>query len=64
MKIGNIFRSLGTEVIMLLLFGGMMLYMNAADLVVSFKPAVSFEDMLDAHLLAYLRLDVKTTPHP
>ena len=47
MKIGNIFRSLGTEVIMLLLFGGMMLYMNAADLVVSFKPAVSFEDMLD-----------------
>ena len=32
---------------MLLLFGGMMLYMNAADLVVSFKPAVSFEDMLD-----------------
>lgn len=47
MKIGNVFRSLGTEVIMLLLFGGMMLYMNAADLVVSFKPAVSFEDMLD-----------------
>lgn len=32
---------------MLLLFGGMMLYMNAADLVVSFKPSISFQDMLD-----------------
>ena len=47
MKIGNIFRSLGTEVIMVLAIGGMLLYMNASDLVVSFKPAISFQDMLD-----------------
>ncbi len=47
MKIGNLIRSLNTGVLALLAFGGMLLYMCAADLVVSFKPAVSFEELLE-----------------
>lgn len=56
MKIGNIFRSLSTGVLMLLGIGGMLLYMTASDLVVSFKPSISFEDMLDGK-------EVKTGSH-
>lgn len=38
---------LGRDILMLFLFGGMMVCMSARDAFVSFKPAVSFEDMLD-----------------
>lgn len=38
---------LGRDVVMLFLFGGMIVGMSVGDAFVSFKPAVSFEDMLD-----------------
>ncbi len=47
MKIGAIFRAFNTGVLMLVMIGGMMLYLTTGDLIVSFKPAISFEDMLD-----------------
>lgn len=47
MKIGNLVRSVNRGVLTLLAFGGMLLYLSAADLVVSFKPAVSFEELLE-----------------
>ncbi|MCI8269120.1 MAG: hypothetical protein HFG55_05615 [Lachnospiraceae bacterium] len=47
MKIGNLIRSFNTAVVMLLLFGGMALYMSIPDLIISFKPAVSFEELLE-----------------
>ncbi len=47
MDIKKLFSALGTNVIMLLLAGGLVLYLSVPDFVVSFKPAVSFEDMLD-----------------
>lgn len=47
MDIKKLFTSLGTHIIMLLLVGGIMLYSSVPKLIVSFKPAMSFEDMLD-----------------
>ena len=47
MKLGAIFRGLSTAVMMLFMIGGMILYLTTGDMIVSFKPAVSFEDMLD-----------------
>ena len=47
MDIKKLFTALGTDVIMLLLIGGFILYSSASDMVVSFKPAISFEDMLN-----------------
>lgn len=46
MKIGNVLRAFGREVLILLAFGGTLTYMTVPDLVVSLKPAVSFEELL------------------
>lgn len=47
MKIGNVLRAFGREVLTLLAFGGILTYMSIPDLIVSFKPAVSFEEILE-----------------
>ena len=47
MDIKKLLTAMGTDVIMLLLIGGFILYSSASDMVVSFKPAISFEDMLN-----------------
>ena len=47
MDIKKLFTTLGTHIIMLLLAGGILLYISVPKLVVSFKPAISFKDMLD-----------------
>ncbi len=47
MKIGNLIRSFNTAVLMLIFFGGMTLYMSIPDLIISFKPVVSFEELLE-----------------
>lgn len=47
MDIKKLFGAFGKEVLILLLFGCIALYESAADMVISLKPAVSFQDMLD-----------------
>jgi len=47
MNIRKLFEAFGRDVLFLLLIGGMLVYMDTADFIISFKPAVSFEDMLD-----------------
>lgn len=47
MDIRRLFRCMGRGTWMLLAVGATLLYLTAADFVVSIKPAVSFEDMLD-----------------
>lgn len=47
MDIKKLFTTLGTHIIMPLVAGGILLYTSVPNLVVSFKPAISFEDMLD-----------------
>ena len=47
MDIKKLFRSIGRDTLMLLVLGGMLIYLSAEDFVVSFKPAVSFQDMLE-----------------
>ena len=47
MKIGDLIRSLNTAVVMLLLGGGIALYLSVPDLIISFKPAISFEELLE-----------------
>lgn len=47
MDIRKLFRCIGRDTLILLAFGGMLVYMSAKDLVVSFKPAVSFQDMAE-----------------
>lgn len=47
MDIKKLISAFRMDVIILLVMGGVMLFQSAGDFVVSFKPAVSFEDMLD-----------------
>ncbi len=47
MSLKNIIRGLGFEVILLVVFAGIMLYQAVPEVVVSLKPAVSYEDMLE-----------------
>ncbi len=47
MNIKNLFRSIRMDIVILLMFGGILLYKTAGPLIISFKPAVSFEQMLD-----------------
>lgn len=47
MKIGNIIRAFSVNVLMLLGIGCMVMYMTVPDLIVSFKPSVSFEELLE-----------------
>ena len=47
MDFKRLFNALGRGILILLLFGGGMLWMTTGDLIISFKPAISFEDMLD-----------------
>lgn len=47
MKIGNIIRGFNRGVLFLLVLGIMLLYMSAGDMLISFKPSVSYEAMLD-----------------
>ncbi len=47
MDIKKLFRSIGRDTLMLLVLGGMLIYLSAEYFVVSFKPAVSFQDMLE-----------------
>lgn len=47
MDIKKLLRGFGKDILMLLLFGGIMIFQSAADMVISLKPAVSFEQMLD-----------------
>ncbi len=47
MNIKNLIRSIRMDIIMLLTFGGILLFQTTPDFFVSFKPAVSFEQMLD-----------------
>jgi len=47
MSIRRLFGSLNTAIIMLLMTGGILFGLDAKDFVISLKPAVSFEDMLD-----------------
>lgn len=43
----RLFRVFGRDVLILLVFGGSLLFTSFSNFIVSFKPAVSFEDMLD-----------------
>ncbi len=43
----TLLRGLGTGILMLLLFGGIMVYQCAPKMLTSLKPSISFEDMLD-----------------
>lgn len=43
----RLFRIFGRDVLVLLMFGGVILYTSFSDFMISLKPAVSFEDMLD-----------------
>ena len=47
MDFRKLIGAIGTDVIMLIIIGGIMLFNSASDMVVSFKPAVSFEEMFD-----------------
>jgi len=47
MKIKDILISLGVYKLVFIIFGGMMFWMSVPDTVISFKPAVSFEEILD-----------------
>ena len=47
MDIRRLFRCMGRGTWMLIGVGATLLYLTAADFVISIKPAVSFEDMLD-----------------
>ena len=47
MDIKKFISSLSVNIFILLGMGGIMLFQSAGDFVISFKPAVSFEDMLD-----------------
>lgn len=47
MDVKRFFSGFGREIFILLLFGGMLLVMNARPFVISLMPAVSFQDMLD-----------------
>ena len=62
MKIGDLIRSLNTAVVMLLLGGGIALYLSVPDLIISFKPAISFEELLeeDGSVTSFARLQSKT----
>ena len=47
MDIRKLFGAFGKDVLILLVMGGVLLYQSAPNFLVSFKPAVSFADMLD-----------------
>jgi hypothetical protein len=47
MDFRKLIGSFGTDVLILLVIGVVMMFNSAGDMVVSFKPAVSFEDMFD-----------------
>ena len=47
MKLKYILGGLNWGVIILLLFGGMMLFQSIPEDLIALKPAISFEDMLD-----------------
>ena len=47
MNIKKLFSGLGRDVLLLFVIGGVLLYQTAGTALVSIKPAVSFEDMLD-----------------
>lgn len=47
MDIKKFLSGLGRDVLILLILGGIMIYQSAADLVISLKPAITFEQMLD-----------------
>lgn len=47
MDIKKFLSGFGRGTLILLMFGAILIYQSAADLVVSLKPAVSFEQMLD-----------------
>lgn len=47
MRAGDLIRSLNMAVIMLLLGGGIILYSAVPDLMISFKPAISFEELME-----------------
>lgn len=47
MNIKKLFSGLGRDVLLLFVIGGVLLYQTAGVALVSIKPAVSFEDMLD-----------------
>lgn len=47
MDIKKFLDGFGRDVLLLLMFGVIMIYLNGYDAVVSLKPAISFEDMLD-----------------
>lgn len=47
MNIKKLFSGLGRDVLLLFVIGGVLLYQTAGDFLVSVKPAVSFEDMLN-----------------
>lgn len=47
MDIKRLFASMNTGVIMLILFGGIMVFASGKDMIISFKPAITFEQMLD-----------------
>lgn len=47
MNIGKLLGGLGRLFLFLLLMGGILVVVSAGDFVVSLKPAVSFDDLLD-----------------
>ncbi len=47
MNIKNLFGSIRMDIVMLVMFGGILLFQSASAFIISFKPAISFEEMLD-----------------
>ena len=47
MDFKKLIGSFGMDVLMLIVIGGFMMINSGKDLIVSFKPAISFQDMLD-----------------
>lgn len=47
MDIKKFLHGFGRDILILLVFGGVLVFQTAGDMVVSLKPAISFEDMLD-----------------
>ena len=47
MDFKRLLKTIRFDVILLVVFTAEILYMSAGDFIVSFKPAVSFEEMLD-----------------
>ena len=47
MDIKKFLHGFGRGIFMLLLFGGILIFQTAKEVVVSFKPAISFEDLLE-----------------